>query len=255
MRRFTGVILMGLVLSGCVAKKQYLALESDKNECDLELVKRDAAMANARAEIEVLEEERKKLLGDRARLGESVAELELAVAELESRRKSAEVRVAAFQDMLARFQKLIDAGTLRVKIVDGRMVVELATDVLFSSGSASLSEAGKAAIEEVSGVLAEIPERAYQVEGHTDNVPIANAQYPSNWELASARALTVVRTMVDAGLDPTRVSAASFGDNKPVADNETDEGRSANRRIEIVVLPDLSGLPGFEELEAIAKDG
>jgi chemotaxis protein MotB len=101
---------------------------------------------------------------------------------------AAQARVAAYQDMLKRFQKLIDAGTLKVKIVNGRMVVELATDVLFASGKAELSPSGKGAIREVAVVLASIAERKYQVEGHTDNVPISTAQYPSNRVLASARA-------------------------------------------------------------------
>jgi chemotaxis protein MotB len=131
------------------------------------------------------------------------------------------------------------------------MVVVLATDVLFGSGSASLSKDGKAAIVEVAGVLAGIPRRAFQIEGHTDAVPIASAQFPSNWELASARAITVVETMIEAGVKPERVSAASFADSRPVQKNESVEGRKGNRRIEIVVLPDLSTLPGFEELQKL----
>ena len=102
-------------------------------------------------------------------------------------------------------------------------------------------------------MLQSIPDREYQVEGHTDDVPIATAQYPSNWELASGRALTVVRTMIEAGLGPERVSAASYGEYKPASDNDSDEGRAQNRRIEIVVVPDLSDLPGFEELEQLAE--
>jgi flagellar motor protein MotB len=166
---------------------------------------------------------------------------------------AAQARVAAYQDMLKRFQKLIDAGTLKVKIVNGRMVVELATDVLFASGKAELSPSGKGAIREVAVVLASIAERKYQVEGHTDNVPISTAQYPSNRVLASARAITVVQSMIEGGLASDKVSAASFGDTLPVSANDTAEGRAANRRIEIVILPDLSGLPGFQELQSLSR--
>ena len=102
-------------------------------------------------------------------------------------------------------------------------------------------------------MLAEIPGRKFQVEGHTDNVGIKTAQYPSNWELAAARALTVVKTMVEAGLPADRISAASFGEFKPVKANDTNEGKAANRRIEIVVVPDLSSLPGFDELKKIGQ--
>ena len=132
------------------------------------------------------------------------------------------------------------------------MVVEMATDVLFGSGSARLSGDGRAAVQEVAGVLAELSGRRFQVEGHTDNVPIRTAQFPSNWELASARAITVVNEMIEAGVPNENVSAASFGEFKPAADNETPEGRAANRRIEIVLVPDLSTLPGFDELRRLS---
>ena len=141
-----------------------------------------------------------------------------------------------------------------VKIVDGRMVVVLATDVLFGSGSASLSREGKDAVSEVARLLASIPQRSFQIEGHTDNVPIRTAQYPSNWELASARSLTVLKTMLEAGMPADRISAAAFGDAKPAVSNETADGRAQNRRIEIIIVPDLSALPGFDELQRVESN-
>jgi chemotaxis protein MotB len=179
--------------------------------------------------------------------------MEKALRELEERKAQADARIAEFRSLLSRFKSLIDAGKLKVKIAYGRMVVELATDILFAPGSADLSPAGKTAIGEVAQVLAGIPEREFQVEGHTDNVPIKTSQYPSNWELASARALTVVKAMVESGLPPDRVSAASYADWKPIAPNDTPEGRASNRRIEIVVVPDLSSLPGFDELGKVTE--
>ena len=101
--------------------------------------------------------------------------------------------------------------------------------------------------------LSTIPERRFQVEGHTDNVPIKTAQFPSNWELAAARALIVTKTMVEAGLPGERVSAASFGESKPAVSNDTPDGKAQNRRIEIVVVPDLSTLPGFDELQKASQ--
>src|SRR5690606_26894562 len=143
---------------------------------------------------------------------------------------------------------------LQVKIVDGRMVVALPTDILFASGRADLSPEGKAAITEVGAVLATIPERQFQVEGHTDNVPIKTDRFPSNWELAAARAITVVRALREAGVEAERVSAASYGEFRPVATNDQPEGKQANRRIEIVVVADLSQLPGAEALERMSQD-
>jgi chemotaxis protein MotB len=192
-----------------------------------------------------------EVLGKRARLEASVAEMTQAVAELGRRQAAADRRVAEYRDMLTRFAGLIDAGKLDVRIVDGRMVLTLPMDILFASGSARLSNDGRASLLELGAGLATIPDKRFQVEGHTDDVPIATERFPSNWELASARSLVVLHTLLGAGVGPEALSAASFGEHKPRADNRTDEGRASNRRIEIVVVPDLSGLPGFEELERL----
>ena len=198
--------------------------------------------------------EKAGLLKDKSRLRASMAELSLALEDLERRRRLAEARVAAFHELLERFGELIDAGTLEVKIVEGRMVVQMATDVLFASGQATLSDDGATALDQVAAVLAQLPERVFQVEGHTDDVPIRTQRFPSNWELASARALGVTRRLIGGGVAPERISGASFGEHRPVASNETREGRAANRRIEIVVVPDLTDLPGAGSLEASVQE-
>jgi chemotaxis protein MotB len=209
------------------------------------------ALAGAQGRVDTLTRETAALLKDRTRLRASVSDMEQALRELARRKEASEARMASYRDLLDRFSALIDAGRLSVKIVDGRMVVELATDVLFASGSAKLSDQGGDALDDVAQVLASLGERTFQVEGHTDNVPIATERYPSNWELASDRALVVVRRLIDAGVLPERVSASSYAEHQPVSDNKSADGRSQNRRIEIVVVPDLSLLPGHEELKAL----
>lgn len=218
-----------------------------------QLRKTQAELESSARAREGLEAEKSGMLNDSKALKASIEEMQSALADLARRKAEADARIAEFKNLLERFKTLIDAGKLKVKIVDGRMVVALASDVLFASGSANLSKDGKVALAEVAQLLAEIPDRKFQIEGHTDNVPIATAQYPSNWELASARALTVLKTMVDAGMPVERISASSFGDSKPAVGNETPEGKAANRRIEIVVVPDLSSLPGFDELNRAAS--
>jgi chemotaxis protein MotB len=177
-----------------------------------------------------------------------------AMADLAKKKSETEKRVREFSELTRRFKSLIDAGKLSVKIVEGRMVVALGTDILFGSGSARLSEAGESAIEEVTKTLAGIEGRKFQIEGHTDNVPIQTAQFPSNWELASARALNVLKWMVKSGMPGNRISAAAFADTQPIASNDTKEGKAANRRIEIVVVPDLSQLPGYDELSKMSEE-
>lgn len=249
-------MITALLLMGCVGKVKFDALQVELDATQVELTKANSArvslkdaLAAETARSAALSAERARLISDSSALKGSVAEMEDALRELAARKAASDARVAEYKSLLSRFQPLIDAGKLRVKIVDGRMVVELATDILFASGSADLSADGKAAIAAVSTVLASIPERAFQVEGHTDDLPIKTAQYPSNWELASGRSVTVVKAMIEAGLPAQRVSAASFGSEHPVTANSTVESRASNRRIEIVVVPDLSGLPGFEELK------
>lgn len=195
----------------------------------------------------------KSALAEREQLKSTVEDMQKAMDEMRSREEEQKKRLQEFQDLTQRFKKLIDAGTLSVRIIDGKMVVSLGSDVLFPSGSAKLSDPGVQTIKTVTAQLAAIG-KSYQVEGHTDDVPIATAQFPSNWELASARALTVVKTMIDTGMPAERVSAASFGKFHPIADNKTMPGKSANRRIEIVIVPDLSSLPGYEELQKVSDE-
>ena len=93
-------------------------------------------------------------------------------------------------------------------------------------------------------VLGELDDRQFQVEGHTDDVPISTERFPSNWELSSARALSVVRLLIQAGVPPENVSGAGYGEFQPVASNEDAGGRRLNRRIEIVMLPNLDIIAG-----------
>lgn len=222
-----------------------------ESELEESLKQEQARSAQLQERIAKVENDLATMVSDKSTLEASVKEMRQALAELQKRKEQADARIKEYRSLLSKFQNLIDAGKLTVKMQDGRMVVVLATDVLFGSGSASLSKDGKAAIAEIAQLLASIPKRSFQVEGHTDNVPINTAQYPSNWELASARALTVVKTMVDAGMPVDRISAASFGEAKPAAPNDTPEGRAANRRIEIIIVPDLSTLPGTDELQRV----
>lgn len=239
-------------------KKTISQKESQIADLDNQITALKKQMADKVASLESdkskLQDDLASMVKDRSRLKASVQDMRQALAELQQRKRQADARVAEFRHLLDRFKPLIDTGKLQVKIVDGRMVVQLATDVLFGSGSARLSKDGQDAITQVAQVLATMDGRKFQIEGHTDNVPIHTAKYKSNWELAAARAITVVKTMIDAGMKPGSVSAASFAQYEPAQPNDTPEGRAANRRIEIVLVPDLSSLPGFEELKQIGKE-
>lgn len=243
--------LASLASVACVTKGTHQELEARHKETEAALAASRKENSELQAKVRGVEGTHSDTRKQKGALEGDVATMRRAMQDLEKRRAEADKRIAEYRDLLARFKTLIDAGKLRVKVVSGRMVVELATDVLFPSGSARLSKEGTAAVSEVSTLLAGIPDKKYQVEGHTDDVPIKSAKYASNWDLAADRAITVVREMTSAGLAEGRVSAASFGSTAPVRPNDTPEGRAANRRIEIVVVPDLSSLPGFDELGAV----
>jgi chemotaxis protein MotB len=104
-------------------------------------------------------------------------------------------------------------------------------------------------LEQVSEVLATIDNREFQVAGHTDNVPIHTSRFPSNWELSTARAVNVVKLMMEQGLEPARLSAAGYADTQPIGSNDDDEGRQQNRRIEISLVPNLDELPDLSALQ------
>ncbi|MDH5675216.1 MAG: OmpA family protein [Myxococcales bacterium] len=229
------------------------ATRANVAKLEAERAEKEKELAHLGAEETRLNDELAQLMKDRTRLKESTQQLKEALAELSKRKAEADRRVAQFRSLLAKFKSLIDAGKLQVKIVDGRMVLALPTDVLFASGSAKLSKEGEQAVSEVAKVLKNLKKRRFQVEGHTDNVPIKTAQYPTNWELAAARALGVVKAMDRAGMKGSGLSAASYGEYRPAATNKTEDGRKENRRIEIVLVPDLSSLPGFSELENVVK--
>jgi chemotaxis protein MotB len=288
MKRALVLGVSGLLASGCVTKKQYQAdldaaqakldeaanaLETEQATLSEVLEEAERQNLEARREIaslkEQLEEAQRQLaqieaqrsdleeslastLKDKKKLGATVALMTAALAAQNARNIMAEKRVAEFKKMLERFKPLIDSGRLNVQIVDGRMVLQLPSDVLFESGRAMLSGEGETTIQDVGRILALMPDRDFQVEGHTDNVPIRTKRFRNNWELASARALTVVDVLVGAGVAPKQISASAYADTRPRARNDINEGRAKNRRIEIAVIPDLSKLPGFSELNELA---
>ena len=216
--------------------------EIDRLIEDLGRSRRDNLRIQAELEEARLEAQRiETLLSAR---GAQAQQLQARLNQLSAIEQEIRERNQIYEEVLARFRSLIDAGRLSVSIARGRMVINLPQDILFASGSASLGTDGRGVLVEVAGVLAEIEDRRFQVEGHTDDRPIATAQFPSNWELSAARALSVVKLLVANGVPAQSLSGAGYGEFQPVAVNETTEGRRLNRRIEIVMLPNLDVIAG-----------
>lgn len=188
---------------------------------------------------------------------EAAASLDASRTELEelrAERAETEKRLASFKALTEKFQKMIDSGKLQVVFRRGRMVVKLPAGVLFASGSAELSKEGHDAIRDVAKILKQVQDRQFMVAVHTDNLPIDPRAVPpspfkNNLELSTARALTVAQQLIAAGMNPARLSAAGYAEHEPVRENATDAGRQENRRIEIVLLPNLS------EVKDLTLDG
>jgi chemotaxis protein MotB len=129
---------------------------------------------------------------------------------------------------------LIVQGLVDVVKGDGKLSIAIRSDILFTSGSAGLSTDAQPVIRLLGQVLKDFPVDI-KVEGHTDNVPVASGQYPSNWELSAARAVSVVHLLVSDGIAPVRLSAVGFGEFRPALPNATPDGRNANRRVVLSV--------------------
>ena len=256
-----------LLASACVTtgthEKKIAELEKKKAELDEKLkatlAERDslqksldnttALAGELKQRLEKLGQNVDKLTSEKGQLSKTLDDAKLRLEELRKQKLAAEERAATFRNLMQKLRAMIDAGQLKVIIRDGRMLIALESDVLFDSGKTNLKPAGEAALAKLAPVLAGITNRKYLVAGHTDDVPIKTAKFPSNWELSTARAVEVVRFLVSNGMKPQQVAAAGYGEFDPVSPNDTPEHRTQNRRIEIVLQPNLSDLPSLDGVQ------
>jgi chemotaxis protein MotB len=217
---------------------------------DLEACKSE--LSNTKNSLQTTEEERNKLKTELESMGAKRDELakrlgatKKEIEDLRKARAAAEARARTFRQLMARLKSMIDSGKLQVEIRKGRMIVKMSDKILFDPGKVKLKPAGRAALKQLAAVLKDIKNRDFLVAGHTDNVPIKTRRFPSNWELSAARAVKVVRFMQRQGVDPKHLAAAGYSAHDPVGDNTKDDGRRANRRIEIVLMPNIEELPGM----------
>lgn len=221
-------------------REQFTALRGEFDGLQAELqglqekVKADEANLAARqAELKVSADRNAELQALVDELSKSKKRLEQAKAELE--KKSAE-----YQALASSLQADIEAGRVEVSELKGRLTVKMKDKILFASGSATLGTEGRVALRKVAEALRGIQGRVIRIEGHTDDVPTGGGAFPTNWELSTARALAVVRFLQEHGVDPSRLAGAGYGQYQPIAPNDTPEGRSLNRRIEIVLAAPAS---------------
>ena len=147
---------------------------------------------------------------------------------------------AAYEQLSKALAALVGKGQVHVSLQSLGVVIDINEQVLFNSGKAELVPAAIPIIDEIAKILADLHYQI-QVNGFTDNVPIHNSQFDSNWDLSATRAISVVKRFAAAGIDPTLLVGAGFSEYHPVATNDTLEGRQSNRRVSIVVVSPLEG--------------
>ncbi len=137
---------------------------------------------------------------------------------------------------ISSLQNLVKAGKVKVIPTENGFAISLVTDLFFDSASAALKPDAMPALQEVSDFVGQIP-NSIVIEGHTDNIPPDPVHWPGgNWQLAAERSVAVVQTLEDYGVISERLSATSYGQTRPVQSNDTPEGRSYNRRVDIVIV-------------------
>jgi chemotaxis protein MotB len=262
-RTLVPALAAALLLAGCVSTGTYQKKEAEaakyKADWEAELAKAreireqfaalrgemDGIQAEARAlqekskateaNLVTKQQELNALREENARQAALVDELSKSKKKLEAAKADLEKRSAEYGQLAISLQTEIEQGRVELSELKGKLTVKMKDKILFASGSATVGKDGLAALAKVAEALRGVTGKVIRVEGHTDNVPTGGAPWPSNWELSSARALAVVRALQDKGVDPTRLAAAGYAEFQPIAENETPEGRSMNRRIEIVL--------------------
>jgi len=223
-------------------------LEASNTSLDNERVRLSEEVEDQREALEGLGAEREALEARVGVLGEAEAELS---ASLASRQAELDARTREVDDLKGTYQGLV--GDLEAEVASGQIEIEqlregvrvaVSDEILFASGSAQLGVEGRELLSKVAERLQGMSYRV-DVQGHTDSEPIGGrlrGRYPSNWELAAARASSVVRLFLESGLSGERLTVVSRAEYAPVASNDDDEGRALNRRIEIRLMPDRGGV-------------
>jgi len=215
----------------------------------------DADFADAQSEVTELKKQLQSRGVDLDNLSASLEQQKKALDEYAQRAKQLDELKKRFEALRTKLQKLTEFG-LKVETRDNRMLIQLPGDVLFDSGSATLSKKGKEILKQVADVIrgdAQLSAREFQVAGHTDSKPLKGGPFLDNWGLSAMRARTVVEfvtlpTEQGGGLNPAKLSAAGYGETDPVAPNDSDENRTKNRRVELVIQPDVEEMLNLNSL-------
>jgi chemotaxis protein MotB len=268
-RNWLPCLIASFLLAGCVSQKVHDALQADlaqtrealstekasAEDIAAQLADTQKVLLDCRNQVSVLETRNENLERNLDDLNLALAEINESCNE-QMREMSFELdkqkSIIAMQSTVINrldntkkeieesLKEQIEAKEIQIEEMENRLKVTLVDKILFNTGQAQVNPRGREVLAKVADSLKAQTSHAVVVEGHTDNVPIGSGlknRFASNWELSAARAISVVRFLQEEGVDPTKVSAAAFGPYQPVGSNATAEGRSRNRRIEIILVP------------------
>jgi len=249
------------MLASCVSKGKFLIgqnhisrLQADSAETHHLLKDCNDKVTGLQNDNKGLKDRLASLEGDLSNLSSSsqsaLAKSNMTIADQAKRLRDLQNLIQSQKDIMNKLRKTIaDAlinfkpDELTVQIKDGNVYVSLQEKLLFKSGSAVVDPKGKEALGTLASVLNVTPDINVTIEGHTDTVPIRNDKFADNWALSVGRATSIVRILTkDYGVDPHRIVASGRGEFKPVQSNETAEGKTLNRRTEIILSPNLAPL-------------
>lgn len=253
-RAYFGLVLgLGtLLFTACGPSKEFLDRQAALQR-ELDEAHRRAGNCSEEAKrFQKQSDECQKQLADLASQNEKLSDKLLETERnlktaLAAANANADKQAAQLRDLQNRLRDVITGGKIKVTMRKGRIIISLPNDVLFDSGKIQLKSEGQTALEQVAQALAGLSDRRFIVFGNTDNVPIKTSRFPSNWELSADRAVEVVKSLISYGVNPENLTAAGSGEFDPIVDNSTTEGRAKNRRIEIVLEPNLKDLPGLSD--------
>jgi chemotaxis protein MotB len=286
LRTVVGLLALALLASGCQKYKDQIAsqkdeieklrmnlsgltdekgklqesldgLAADKKALEEKVQELDAKIASLMGYVSELEGNLVKLGGDKAAMSQkyqaTLDEQQRMIDEMKKKQAQAQERLDTLKGLLGKFKALIAGGKLNVRIRNGKLMLELPSAVLFESGKYEVSEDGLTTLGEVAKVLSQIKDREFQVAGHTDDVPVTTKALEDNWNLSALRAVAVVRALQQMGVAPKSLSASGYSEYSPAVPNDTKEHKAENRRIEIILMPNLNELPDLTSLEKELK--
>lgn len=262
------IVLSALTLSSCVSKKKYLEMTADRDRlsaelstakseldaCDTELGLTQSQLESARTDLDYWKAHSTNLLERMSQLAilsqseaenvkkslEKIDEQDQYIKQLTSAASRKDSMNLVLVTNLKRSLGGFDDSDIQISVKKGVVYVSISDKMLFKSGSATVSSEAKSVLAKLAQVMNAQPHIEIMVEGHTDNVPISNARFADNWALSVGRASSIIRTLQeDYNVTPERMVAAGRGEFSPKATNETAEGRSLNRRTEVILVPKI----------------